>query len=153
MHMKIILALVLILSVVLIIYYLTKSTPKSESKSVIVPDAIGLPNTPSPSPALAPVPTLLPTPVILTPLNRTVSCYEDCDYNGAKYEFNVGEYPFVGQDVNDKISSIQVPSGLEVELYEHGNFGGRSLIIRENERCLIDKNFNDLTSSLKVRML
>jgi len=151
MHMKIILALVLILSVVLIIYYLTKSTPKSESKSVIVPDAIGLPNTPSP--ALAPVPTILPTPVILTPLNRTVSCYEDCDYNGAKYEFNVGEYPFVGQDVNDKISSIQVPSGLEVELYEHGNFGGRSLIIRENERCLVDKNFNDLTSSLKVRML
>ena len=151
MHMKIILALVLILSVVLIIYYLTKSTPKSESKSVIVPDAIGLPNTPSP--ALALLPTLLPTPVILTPLNRTVSCYEDCDYNGAKYEFNVGEYPFVGQDVNDKISSIQVPSGLEVELYEHGNFGGRSLIIRENERCLVDKNFNDLTSSLKVRIL
>lgn len=145
MHMKIILALVLIISIVLIIYYLTKSTPKSEPKSIIVPDAIVLPNTPSPAP--------VPTPVILTPLNRTVFCYEDCDYNGAKYEFNVGEYPFVGQDVNDKISSIQVPSGLEVELYEHGNFGGRSLIIRENERCLVDKNFNDLTSSLKVRIL
>ena len=92
-------------------------------------------------------------PVNTLPLNKTITCYEHCDYNGAKYEYNIGDYPFIGQEANDKISSIQVPLGLEVELYEHGNFGGRSIILRENERCLVDKNFNDLTSSLKVRML
>jgi len=139
MYIKILSAFVII-TVILIIYYINKSVNKTtENSPVVSPPLLNIQN------KLVPVNTLQ--------LNKTISCYENCDYNGAKYEYNIGDYPFIGQEANDKISSIQVPLGLEVELYEHGNFGGRSIILRENERCLVDKNFNDLTSSLKVRML
>jgi len=82
--------------------------------------------------------------------NKTVECYEHCDYEGEKFEFKVGEYAFVGANINDRISSVKVPWGFEVELFEHGNFVGESLKLTGNEKCLVDKNFNDRTSSLKV---
>lgn len=82
--------------------------------------------------------------------NKTVECYEHCDYKGEKFEFKVGEYAFVGANINGRISSVKVPWGFEVELFEHGNFVGESLKLTGNEKCLVDKNFNDRTSSLKV---
>lgn len=96
---------------------------------------------------------------ITTPSNTTqpntttpalkATFYEHCDYQGWNYSYGIGEYSSVPFP-NDRLSSVKVPKGLKVILYEHGGFGGRSLELTSDESCLVGKNFNDITSSFKV---
>ncbi|MDH0864566.1 hypothetical protein [Mitsuaria sp. GD03876] len=58
--------------------------------------------------------------------------------------------PWVGPRWNDAISSVRVPAGLVVELFEHANHRGRSVQLTENVRKLVDIGFNDITSSYLV---
>jgi hypothetical protein len=39
------------------------------------------------------------------------------------------DIPFVGWDWNDNISSVRVPPGMTVILYENDNYGGASLTL------------------------
>jgi hypothetical protein len=88
----------------------------------------------------------------------TARFYDDCDFKGKMLEFGLGQYK-----VNKSISSIKVPSGLKVTLYEHNNFNkdnkgryndklGRLIVLSSDAKCLAGNphNFNDMTSSIKI---
>lgn len=80
-----------------------------------------------------------------------VTVYEDCDYRGRSRDISVGDYRNV-RDLdlgNDKISSMRVPNGLELELFEDERFRGGSVTINRDVSCL-DRKWNDKTSSLRV---
>ncbi len=80
-----------------------------------------------------------------------VTVYEDCDFRGKSRALSVGEY----QDVqslnigNDSISSVEVPRGLRLVLFEHERLRGKSTLITSDVRCLND-SWNDETSSIRV---
>jgi hypothetical protein len=77
--------------------------------------------------------------------------YENCDYQGAVSELEIGEYDLNSMGIrNDSISSVRVPSGLKVILYEHGNFQGRTFELTSDTPCLVNNAFNDVASGVKV---
>jgi hypothetical protein len=78
--------------------------------------------------------------------------YEHCDYQGSVSELGVGDYDVGAMGIgNDIISSVKIPSGLKVILYEHGNFQGKTVELTSDTPCLVNNNgFNDITSGIKV---
>jgi hypothetical protein len=72
----------------------------------------------------------------------------------------IGRYNVKDQTLgigNDKISSIRVPSGLQITVWEHGDFKGasrtwsRDVECLKNERMSTKKSWNDQVSSFEVR--
>jgi hypothetical protein len=87
--------------------------------------------------------------------NRPVTVHKDCNYGGSLIGLPVGDYTMtqlISRGVlNDDISSIQVASGSSVELFEHENFTGASIVITANNSCLVGPGWNDRATSLRVR--
>ena len=83
-----------------------------------------------------------------------VTVYKDCNYAGYAVGLNTGTYTLSQLNalgiLNDDISSLKINSGYKVTLYKDDNFGGRSITLTADDACLVDNNFNDTTSSLKV---
>jgi hypothetical protein len=52
---------------------------------------------------------------------------------------------------NDSISSIKIPSGAVVELYEHDNFEGSQIEFKNDVKNLVDFSWNDRASSIVVK--
>lgn len=87
--------------------------------------------------------------------NPSASVFQHCNYGGYEVKLSVGQYT-LGQlqrlgVKNDDLSSIK-PNGLIVTVYQHDNFGGRSLRLTNDKKCLVDDddNWNDIISSIKV---
>ena len=82
-----------------------------------------------------------------------ITIYQD-NFSGASKNLSVGRYEFAdfGQIANDQLSSIKIPKGLQVTLYEHIGYEGRTLTLLKDTPAsfLVEKNFNDLTSSILV---
>ncbi len=81
--------------------------------------------------------------------------YEHCNYEGRNWNLDVGDYSWVENAgiPNDLISSVKVPPGIQVTLYEHSNFDGRQLILTNDTPCLVGQSFNDHTSSIRVKRI
>lgn len=81
--------------------------------------------------------------------NGSVCFYEHSDYQGASFctSANNTDMP---SGWNDRISSLKVAPGYQVELYEHSNYGGRKLTLGGNTSELNSQGFNDTASSFKV---
>jgi len=81
-----------------------------------------------------------------------VTVYEDCEFRGNSRALAIGDYRNVRELNlgNDAISSVAVPEGLELILYEHEDLRGDSTLIGNNVPCL-NSTWNDQASSLKVR--
>jgi hypothetical protein len=47
-------------------------------------------------------------------------------------------------------SSIRIPSGTTVTLYDRDNFAGTSLVLTGDDSCLTNNPFNDVVSSMVV---
>ena len=58
--------------------------------------------------------------------------------------------PWVGDDFDDIVSSLEVPDGYVVELYEHVDYGGRFKAFFPGDNPWVGDDFNDITSSLKI---
>lgn len=73
------------------------------------------------------------------------------DYSGGRKIMDPGKYSGVDIGITG-ISSVKVPEGYKVTLYEKDNFGGRSLVLTHDTGTdyLTKNNFNNLTSSLTV---
>ncbi len=84
-----------------------------------------------------------------------ITIWEDKNYQGKKQILIPGLYDImsINPDVNDKISSIEVPSGYKVTLYKNPNFQGNTLILTQNEPNLANKNFDNVISSIKVEYI
>jgi hypothetical protein len=83
-----------------------------------------------------------------------VSLYQHCGYTGwaaglAPGRYTLGQLQAQGF-VNDDLSSLRVPSGYRVTLYEHDNFTGRSLLKTADDDCVADDGFNDIATSVVI---
>jgi hypothetical protein len=87
-----------------------------------------------------------PTPI---PGRREVQLFEDFDYRGDRLVVDRTGYFAIPRYFDNRLSSIVVPKGYEVTLYEHYNRGGRSILLRAGRHNL--SGFNDTVSSLVVR--
>lgn len=102
---------------------------------------------PAPPPSPPPVPNPIPTPV--PPEQQKVCFYRHHNYDGDGFCVGVGEANVPG-GWNDEVSSVRVPAGFRVELYEHVFFGGRRLVLTADTPDLAPLGFNDQMSSFKV---
>jgi hypothetical protein len=79
-----------------------------------------------------------------------VTLHEDCNYGGRRFFLEPGTYRSYQMKVdNDKLSSLQIPSGMKVTIYEHDDFEGRSQTFTSNIACL-EAQWNDMASSIVV---
>ena len=81
-----------------------------------------------------------------------VLLFEHYDYQGRLVEIQVGSYPnpqSIGI-IDNSLSSIRIPPGRKVILYEHNGFGGRSIEFTESVSSLKDYEFDNKTSSMRV---
>jgi Peptidase inhibitor family I36 len=83
----------------------------------------------------------------------TVVVYQDADYQGASQELSAGSYDIHDLEFgNDQLSSLKVPPGFKVTLYEHANFEGQSISFTEDTPWVGD-DFNDITSGIVVEFI
>lgn len=82
--------------------------------------------------------------------------YDDIEYGGASF-ISGSDMAFAGEAWDDRISSISVPPGMTVTIYEHANFGGQSLVVTEEMADLrlvalpgSEGTWNDALSSIRV---
>lgn len=81
----------------------------------------------------------------------SVTLFADAGYTGAGQSLGLGWHNMASLSIgNDRLSSLKVPQGWKVTLYEHANFGGISKRIVADTSMLHD--FNDATSSLVVEV-
>ena len=83
-----------------------------------------------------------------------VSLFQHCGFGGKNVNLVAGDYNM--HDIglgNDSISSVKVPPTLKLTLYEHSNFHGNEITINSDISCLIDLGWNDMASSLKIRLI
>lgn len=80
---------------------------------------------------------------------KEVQLYDDLNYRGDRLIVNTTGYYAVPRYFDNRLSSVVVPKGLEVTLFEHYDRGGRSTILRAGRHNLSD--FNDTVSSMVVR--
>jgi len=80
-----------------------------------------------------------------------VTVYEDCDFRGKSRSLALGDYNEITRINirNDSISSMQIPSGLQITVYEHESLRGDKVTFNSNVRCL-NKRWNDEISSVRV---
>jgi hypothetical protein len=89
--------------------------------------------------------------LILLPLGASaadVCFFEHYNYQGASHctSATSGE---VGAAVADRISSVKVPAGVKLSLYENGGASGRMLVLSGDAPNLAMAGFNNLTSSFR----
>ena len=84
---------------------------------------------------------------------NNIALFDQCNYDGKKAYLNPGSYKSYQMLIgNDKLSSIQIPNGMRVTLYEHDDFKGQSATYTSSTSCLTD-GWNDNTSSLVVESI
>ena len=79
--------------------------------------------------------------------------YQDINYGGRSAALGVGSYNLASLQAkgfkNDDLSSIKVPFGYKVTLYNDDNFQGEAKVVTE-DTSWIGADWNDKTSSIKV---
>jgi hypothetical protein len=82
--------------------------------------------------------------------------FGDINYAGASFQLS-SDSSFVGWDWNDTISSVRVPPGQVVTLYQDADFGGASLTLTADTPDLrafpgpgADGTWNDAASSIRI---
>ncbi|MDZ4809091.1 MAG: hypothetical protein SGI96_12615 [Bacteroidota bacterium] len=84
---------------------------------------------------------------------NNVAFFEQCNYSGKKSYLTPGSYKGYQMQIdNDKLSSMQIPTGMRVTIYEHDDFKGRSATYTSNTSCLTD-GWDDNTSSIVVESM
>jgi hypothetical protein len=83
-----------------------------------------------------------------------VTIYQHCWYGGYAINLPPGRYNLAALQArgmrNDDISSVRVPRGRVVSLYQHDNFQGRAMSTGVDQNCLVNFGFNDVVSSIIV---
>lgn len=81
-----------------------------------------------------------------------VTLYKHCSFGGRSITRTSGSYDMdnIGMR-NDDVSSVRVPAGMEVEIFEHAGFKGKSRKFTSDDDCFVNDGFNDILSSYIVR--
>jgi len=79
-----------------------------------------------------------------------VTIYKDANYQGHSQVLAVGRYDLNQIAIgNDTLSSIRIPPGLKVTLWEHSGFGGKSVTF-SSDTSYVGNAYNDWASSIEV---
>ncbi len=78
-----------------------------------------------------------------------IRVFDAVGYGGAGQYFKLGNYSTLG-GFNDRVVCVQVPTGYRVILYEHPNFGGRSVTLTSNTDNLATLGMFATASSMIV---
>ena len=85
---------------------------------------------------------------------NNVAIYTDCDYSGSGGEVELGSYlssQLLANGVrNNTLSSIRVPPGFLVTLYNTFNFGGSTLQLTADQPCLDSVGYDNTAGSMVV---
>lgn len=86
------------------------------------------------------------------PSNATVIIYADGNYKGQAATLLPGTYNTMADAgfPDDALSSLIVPAGYRVVLYEYANFKGKSYTITESKTGFTFSGWNDRTSSIVI---
>ena len=88
-----------------------------------------------------------------TAQNSVVTVYSDMNYGGYAVGLPLGEHDMAALAaygiINDDISSLKVPSGYKVTLYDNSGFGGKSRTYT-SDASYVGDDFNDRCTSIKV---
>lgn len=83
-----------------------------------------------------------------------VTFYRDVNYGSSAVSLKVGSYTMAQLEaagiVNDDISSVVVPNGYSVRIYQDDNFGGNYWTFESNVSNFFDYNLNDMMSSVVI---
>lgn len=83
-------------------------------------------------------------------IERPLRVYQEGSYGGAYADFWPGMYDYAALGIaNDSLSSLRVPPGMQVVLYEHGGFTGRSWVFSA-DTPYVGPAANDQTSSMII---
>ena len=84
--------------------------------------------------------------------DSAVTIYKHCGYGGRSVSRTSGSYDMdnIGMR-NDDVSSVRVPKGMEIEIYEHAGFKGKSKKFTSDDDCFVNDGFNDIMSSYVIR--
>lgn len=78
--------------------------------------------------------------------------YEHCDLGGWSLPLGLGDHRSTDLRApysDNNVSSVRVSPGWQVTLFDGANLDGESVTVT-NESCLVARNFNDRTSSIRV---
>ncbi|MFG1609482.1 peptidase inhibitor family I36 protein [Actinoplanes sp. NPDC049265] len=94
--------------------------------------------------------------IVVEAVTPTVTVYKHCDFAGPRaVDLPVGDYTLAqlkARGINDNdISSMRVAPGYQVTAYDGDNLTGTSITLTADNPCLVQNNFNDLTTSVRVR--
>lgn len=82
-----------------------------------------------------------------------VTLYEHGSYGGVSKQLGLGSYNVGELGIpNDSLSSMKIPSGMRVTLYEHENFRGRTKVFT-SDTTYVGDDFNDLTSAILIDLV
>ena len=83
--------------------------------------------------------------------NLHVIVFEECEYQGKAKSLPAGEFDSIRSIGvgNDQISSIIIPQGLAVEIFEHNDFRGHWYRLNQSQPCL-KGNWNETISALRI---
>jgi len=80
--------------------------------------------------------------------------FQDCNYGGTAVGLATGTYTTAQLSsagiANNWISSLKVPAGYTVTLYDGDSQTGTNVVATADNSCLVGNSFNDLTSSVKI---
>jgi hypothetical protein len=83
-----------------------------------------------------------------------VVLFQHCDYQGNSLALTEGEYnlsDLIAHGIkNNDLSSLKLASGYQMVLFDEVNFKGASIIEDDDVACLLQDNWNDRISSLKI---
>jgi hypothetical protein len=82
----------------------------------------------------------------------SVTIYSDANYQGVSQDLGIGRYDDALQQIsigNDKLSSLKMPAGFVVRLYEHFHFQGQFIDITQDTPA-VSPDWNDKASSIIV---
>lgn len=86
--------------------------------------------------------------------SAAVTLYPDCRYQGPGIALSAGEYTLAKLQrlgmANNSVSSIRVPAGYEIAVYENDFFRGQALRFQQSDQCLRDNDMNDKITSVVV---
>jgi hypothetical protein len=96
------------------------------------------------------------TSMIVDAVAPISTVYKDCNYTGRAISLPVGDYNLAALQVrgvnNNDISSLRITAGYQVVLYDADNFTGATTTLTADNSCLVTNSWNDLATSLKVRI-
>lgn len=118
------------------------------------PAPIKVTETPAPVPQKE-LPVTTPAEPEAAVVPDKVMVYEG-DFSGKSKVLEPGRYGFDKLGIaNNELSSVRVPRGFRVTLFDKEAFEGKSLVLTQDTRAdfFADRNFNNLTSSLIVEKI